>query len=47
MFVRGLPSNLKHDDLAAHFSAVAPVRRAFVIRDKVTHESRGFGFVQL
>jgi nucleolar protein 4 len=47
IFVRGLPFTATDESLTAHFSAVAPVRRAFVVRDRVTHESRGFGFVQL
>ena len=47
VFVRGLPFTLNDAELSSHFSDVAPVKRAFVIRDKVTHEGRGFGFVQL
>ena len=45
--MRGLPYTLNDEELAAHFSDVAPVKRAFVVRDKATHESRGYGFVQL
>jgi len=47
VFVRGLPFTLNDEELAAHFSDVAPVKRAFVVRDRTTHESRGFGYVQL
>lgn len=35
------------EQLSAHFSAVAPVRHAIVVCDPKTHESKGFGFVQL
>jgi nucleolar protein 4 len=47
VFVRGLPFTATEEQLAAHFSDAAPVRRAIIVRDKTTHESRGFGFVQL
>ncbi len=47
VFVRGLPFSITDERLASHFSDIAPVKRAFVIRDKVTKEPRGFGFVQL
>ena len=47
VFVRGLPFTASDEELAAHFADIAPVKRAFVIRDRVTKESRGFGFVQL
>ena len=46
VFVRGLAYTLNDEELAAHFSEVAPVKRAFIVRDKTTHESRGYGFVQ-
>lgn len=47
VFVRGLPFNVTDERLAAHFSDIAPVKRAFLVRDKISKESRGFGFVQL
>ena len=47
VFVRGLPPAATENDIAAHFSEVAPVKRTILVRDKVTHEPRGFGFVQL
>ena len=46
VFVRGLAYTLNDEEFAAHFSDVAPVKRAFIVRDRVTHESRGYGFVQ-
>ncbi len=47
VFVRGLSFDTTDEQLSAHFSAVAPVRRAFIIKDAKTKASRGFGFVQL
>lgn len=47
VFVRGLPYTVTREQLSAHFSAVAPVRHAIVVCDPKTHESKGFGFVQL
>ena len=46
VFVRGLSYELSDEALGAHFSDTAPVKRAFVVRDRATHTSRGFGFVQ-
>jgi hypothetical protein len=47
VFVRGLAYSTTEEALTAHFSELAPVKRAIIVRDKATHESRGFGFVQL
>ncbi len=47
VFVRGLPFTTTEAQLSEHFSDLAPVKRAIIVRDKTTHESRGFGFVQL
>jgi RNA recognition motif-containing protein len=48
VFVRGLAYSVTDEGLAAHFSAVAPVKRAFVVKDKgADKKSKGFGFVQL
>jgi RNA recognition motif-containing protein len=47
VFVRGLAFTLNDEELAAHFSEIAPVKRAFVVRNRTTHESNGYGFVQL
>ena len=34
VLVRGLPATLSDADLAAHFAALAPVRRAFAVRGR-------------
>jgi RNA recognition motif-containing protein len=48
VFVRGLAYSVTDEALSALFSAVAPVKRAFVVKDKGTEQkSKGFGFVQL
>lgn len=47
IFVRGLSYTLNDEEFANHFSDIAPVKRAFIVRDRTTHESRGYGFVQL
>ena len=47
VYVRGLSFTTNETQLANHFSDIAPVKRAIIVRDKTTHESRGFGFVQL
>ena len=46
VYVRGLPYSTTSDELSKHFSDLVPTRRAFIVRDKVTRESRGFGYVQ-
>jgi hypothetical protein len=47
VFVRGLPPSATDESLVRLFSNAAPVKRAFVIRDRATKESKGFAFVQL
>ena len=37
----------RDEALTAAFSAIAPVKRAFVVKNAATNASRGFGFVQL
>ncbi|OWM80624.1 DAZ-associated protein 1-like [Punica granatum] len=45
IFVAGLPREVEEDALAQHFSKYGAVLRAFVIRDRITRNSRGHGFV--
>ena len=45
VFVRGLAFSTSDEGLTQAFSLVAPVKRAFIVRDGA-HTSRGFGFVQ-
>ena len=46
VFIRGLPYTWTDLDLSAHFEHIGPVRRSFVISQKHTNISKGFGFVQ-
>jgi hypothetical protein len=45
VFVRGLPYQMTDASFEALFSEVGPVKEAFIIYDKTTRASRGFGFV--
>ena len=45
VFVRNLAYTTTDQTLETHFADVAPVKEAFVIVDKQTKRSRGFGFV--
>ena len=45
VFVRNLAFDTTDQALEQHFGSVGPVREAWVVRDRKTKESRGFGFV--
>lgn len=45
-FVKNLPYDTTDDALEELFSAAGPVQRAFVVKDRKTKQSRGFGYVQ-
>ena len=46
VFVRGLPYTWTDLDLSANFEHIGPVRRSFIVHQKRTTTSKGFGFVQ-
>jgi len=45
LFVTRIPYNVTNTDLATFFSDIGPLRRAFVVTDKESHESKGVGYV--
>jgi RNA recognition motif-containing protein len=47
VFVRNLPVEYTGDALSTLFSQIAPVKHAFIVRDRATKASKGYGFVQL
>jgi RNA recognition motif-containing protein len=47
LFVGGLPYAATSEDLREHFAQCGTVVSATVISDRVSGESRGFGFVEL
>ncbi len=47
IFVGNLSRDVTEDDLRLAFEAFGKVTSAAVIKDKITRESRGFGFVEM
>lgn len=47
IYVSNLGFNVQDGDLKAMFSAYGTVTSAKVIMDKITNQSRGFGFVEM
>ncbi len=47
LFIGGLPFSTSSDRLRELFSAVGTVESATVVTDRVTGQSRGFGFVEM
>jgi RNA recognition motif-containing protein len=47
LYVGGIPYTTTNEDLRAHFSKAGEVKDATIIMDKMTHRSKGFGFVEM
>ena len=47
IYVGNLERNVTEDELRQAFEAFGQVSSATIIKDKYTHESRGFGFVEM
>ncbi len=47
IYVGNLPYNLTEDDLRAAFSEFGEVSSANIIMDKMSGQSKGFGFVEM
>ena len=45
LFVTRLPYSVTNADLSTFFSDAGPLRRAFVVTDKASHQSKGVGYV--
>lgn len=45
IFVRGLPYDLTTSQLESHFEGIGPLKTCFIVTDRETRKSRGFGFV--
>jgi len=47
LFVGGIPYSLEQEEIRDLFSQYGEVTSATIIRDRVTNQSRGFGFVEM
>ena len=45
IYVGNLPYNISEDDLKATFSEFGEVETVNIIKDKISGQSKGFGFV--
>ncbi|MEI6352396.1 MAG: RNA-binding protein [Candidatus Nomurabacteria bacterium] len=47
LYVGGIPYSSTAEDLKKLFSEAGEVKDAMIIMDKMTHRSKGFGFVEM
>ena len=47
LFVGGLPYSLQQEELQSLFAPCGEVTSATIVRDRITNQSRGFGFVEM
>lgn len=47
IYVSNIPFRMKSEELSALFAEFGEVNSCKIIMDKVTHRSRGFGFVEM
>lgn len=47
LFVGGLPYSVQQDEMKELFAQFGQVVSATIVRDKITNQSRGFGFVEM
>ena len=47
LFVGSLPYNMKEEEIQEMFQQAGEVVSANIIRDRMTNQSRGFGFVEM
>ncbi|MEN9338665.1 MAG: hypothetical protein RI945_390 [Candidatus Parcubacteria bacterium] len=47
LYVGGIPYTSTNEDLKKYFSGAGEVHDAMIIMDKMTHRSKGFGFVEM
>ena len=45
IFVGNLPYTIKEEEIRKHFKACGVIKNVRVIRDKETHEGKGFGYI--
>lgn len=47
LYVGGLPYSATNDELRDYFAKIGTVTSASIVTDRMTHRSRGFGFVEM
>lgn len=47
LYVGGIPYSATAEDLKSYFAGAGEVKDAMIIMDKMTHRSKGFGFVEM